>query len=144
MSKHVRDEKVLEPYMYLGQILGKNVRGVLIDCFQEWILIPQEKMEIIKVTGIVPCYLFHLVRRIVYIMSVYRTSLHSNYFLPCGTFSNCSNMQRPPLFFNHYLVYKFRLVVIDAHSSVILQSYSNQANAFLILGHHLHLELLEI
>jgi geranylgeranyl diphosphate synthase, type III len=59
MSKHVRDEKVLEPYMYLGQILGKNVRGVLIDCFQEWILIPQEKMEIIKVTGLVTYYLFH-------------------------------------------------------------------------------------
>lgn len=49
MSNHVRDEKVLEPYMYLGQILGKNVRGVLIDCFQEWILIPQDKMDIIKV-----------------------------------------------------------------------------------------------
>lgn len=46
---HIRDEKVLEPFSYLGQILGKNVRGVLIDCFQEWIAIPEEKMEIIKV-----------------------------------------------------------------------------------------------
>ena len=35
MSEHVRDEKVLEPYLYLGQILGKNVRGVLIDCQQK-------------------------------------------------------------------------------------------------------------
>ena len=52
MSKHVRDEKVLEPYLYLGQILGKNVRGVLIDCFQEWIAIPEEKMELIKVTNL--------------------------------------------------------------------------------------------
>ena len=52
MSNHVRDEKVLEPYMYLGQILGKNVRGVLIDCFQEWILIPQAKMEIMKVPAL--------------------------------------------------------------------------------------------
>ena len=49
MSQHIRDEKVLEPYLYLGQILGKNVRGVLIDCFQEWIAIPEEKMEMIKV-----------------------------------------------------------------------------------------------
>ena len=49
MSTHVRDEKVIEPYLYLGQILGKNVRGILIDCFQEWIAIPEEKMEIIKV-----------------------------------------------------------------------------------------------
>lgn len=53
MSQHIRDEKVLEPYLYLGQILGKNVRGVLIDCFQEWIAIPEEKMEMIKVRYIV-------------------------------------------------------------------------------------------
>ena len=56
MSEHVRDEKVLEPYLYLGQILGKNVRGVLIDCFQEWIAIPEEKMEIIKVSPSLPVH----------------------------------------------------------------------------------------
>ena len=50
MAEHVKDEKIMEPYLYLGQILGKNVRGILIDCFQEWISIPEEKMEIIKVS----------------------------------------------------------------------------------------------
>jgi geranylgeranyl diphosphate synthase type 3 len=48
MTEHIRDEKVLEPYHYIGQILGKNVRGVLIDCFQEWLPIADDKMEIIK------------------------------------------------------------------------------------------------
>ena len=62
MSKHARDEKVLEPYMYLGQILGKNVRGVLIDCFQEWILIPQDKMEIIKVPSLLSYHFFYISR----------------------------------------------------------------------------------
>ena len=52
MAEHVKDEKIMEPYLYLGQILGKNVRGILIDCFQEWISIPEEKMEIIKVSFI--------------------------------------------------------------------------------------------
>lgn len=49
-SGHVRDDKVLEPYAYLGQSLGKNVRGVLIDCFQEWLPIDTERMEVIKVS----------------------------------------------------------------------------------------------
>ena len=52
MAQHVKDEKIMEPYLYLGQILGKNVRGILIDCFQEWISIPDDKMEIIKVSPV--------------------------------------------------------------------------------------------
>ncbi len=45
---HCRDEKCLEPYQYLTQIPGKDVRGLLLDCFQTWLQIPLDKLAAIK------------------------------------------------------------------------------------------------
>ena len=42
------DKELLEPYNYLKQIPGKDVRGHLIDCFQLWLEIPEDKMIRIK------------------------------------------------------------------------------------------------
>ena len=41
-------DMLLEPYAYLKQIPGKDVRGHLIDCFQAWLQIPEEKVAAIK------------------------------------------------------------------------------------------------
>ena len=43
-----RDHNILEPYVYISQVPGKDVRGVLIDCFQLWLGIPAEKITDIK------------------------------------------------------------------------------------------------
>ena len=43
-----RDRRILEPYSYIHQVPGKDVRGVLIDCFQMWLQIPLEKIGRIK------------------------------------------------------------------------------------------------
>jgi geranylgeranyl diphosphate synthase type 3 len=48
MEEHRKDEKCLEPFSYLSKIPGKDVRGSLIDCFQEWLNIPNDKIIIIK------------------------------------------------------------------------------------------------
>mmetsp|Transcript_26143 Transcript_26143/g.61294 ORF Transcript_26143/g.61294 Transcript_26143/m.61294 type:complete len:363 (-) Transcript_26143:337-1425(-) len=45
---HESDEAVLEPFRYIHQVPGKDVRGKLIDAFQVWLKIPQEKIEVIK------------------------------------------------------------------------------------------------
>jgi geranylgeranyl diphosphate synthase type 3 len=45
---HARDESCLEPYSYLSQIPGKDVRGALMDCFQLWLQIPEDKLAAIK------------------------------------------------------------------------------------------------
>jgi geranylgeranyl diphosphate synthase type 3 len=39
---------LLEPFEYLKQIPGKDVRGLLIDCFQQWLQAPEEKIAMIK------------------------------------------------------------------------------------------------
>lgn len=43
-----QDHCILEPYSYISQVPGKDVRGVLIDCFQLWLGIPSEKILNIK------------------------------------------------------------------------------------------------
>lgn len=43
-----RDRRILEPFSYINQVPGKDVRGVLIDCFQMWLQIPMEKIESVK------------------------------------------------------------------------------------------------
>ena len=48
LPPHARDEAVLEPFRYLSQIPGKDVRGMLIDCFQAWLRIPEDKISVIK------------------------------------------------------------------------------------------------
>lgn len=40
--------RILEPFQYLCEIPGKDVRGSLIDCFQEWLRIPEETIHVIK------------------------------------------------------------------------------------------------
>ena len=45
---HEQDEAVLEPMRYLEAQPGKDVRGQLIDCFQQWLRIPQDKVEAVK------------------------------------------------------------------------------------------------
>lgn len=39
---------LLEPFEYLKQIPGKDVRGHLIDCFQQWLQAPEDKIVLIK------------------------------------------------------------------------------------------------
>ncbi len=45
---HLRDKQCLEPFAYLNQIPGKDIRGALIDCFNEWLQLPNDKIVIIK------------------------------------------------------------------------------------------------
>ena len=45
---HVPDRAVLEPFRYINQVPGKDIRGKLIDAFQEWLHIPQDKVGAIK------------------------------------------------------------------------------------------------
>ena len=46
--KHESDESVLEPMRYLSASPGKDVRGQLIDCFQEWLDIPMDRVIAVK------------------------------------------------------------------------------------------------
>jgi geranylgeranyl diphosphate synthase type 3 len=48
MARHEPDDLVLEPLKYLSQIPGKNLRSALIDCFQTWYNIEDEKLQGIK------------------------------------------------------------------------------------------------
>ena len=47
-TAHEQDEAVLEPMRYLSAQPGKDVRGQLIDCFQQWLHIPADKVEEVK------------------------------------------------------------------------------------------------
>lgn len=38
----------LAPYKYLAEIPGKEVRSILINCFNKWLLIPSEQLKKIK------------------------------------------------------------------------------------------------
>jgi geranylgeranyl diphosphate synthase, type III len=42
---HQSDPLLLEPFRYIASVPGKNVRGVLIDCFQHWLQVPDEPMS---------------------------------------------------------------------------------------------------
>jgi len=46
---HEVDALVLEPFKYISETPGKDVRGALIDCFQVWLRIPEDVMRKIKV-----------------------------------------------------------------------------------------------
>jgi len=35
-ESHTPDSSLLEPYSYINSVPGKDVRGVLMDCFQQW------------------------------------------------------------------------------------------------------------
>ena len=45
---HAPDDSVLEPWRYLMEVPGKNVRGMLVDAFNEWLGIPEDKVDSIK------------------------------------------------------------------------------------------------
>eukprot|EP00904_Undaria_pinnatifida_P004111 jgi/Undpi1/13700/HiC_scaffold_9.g03354.m1 len=46
--QHEVDEHVMEPFHYINQVSGKDVRGKLIDAFQVWLIIPGDKIDTIK------------------------------------------------------------------------------------------------
>lgn len=48
VGMHLVDEKVLEPYHYVTETPGKDIRGALIDAFQMWMQIPPERIADIK------------------------------------------------------------------------------------------------
>lgn len=49
MYHHAEDEEILmEPYEYLVQQPGKNVRGALTDAFQHWLKIPADRANAVK------------------------------------------------------------------------------------------------
>lgn len=43
---HTPDQSLLEPYHYINTVPGKDVRGKLIDCFQQWLLV--ENPDVLK------------------------------------------------------------------------------------------------
>ena len=45
---HEVDETLLEPFQYISETPGKDVRGALIDAFNAWLRIPGERVEAIK------------------------------------------------------------------------------------------------
>lgn len=47
-APHAVDDCCLGPFQYLCEVPGKNVRGMLIDAFQTWLQIPEEKIRVIK------------------------------------------------------------------------------------------------
>ena len=45
-------QSLLEPWLYLCQYPGKDVRGKLIEAFNKWIKLPEDKLKIItKIVG---------------------------------------------------------------------------------------------
>jgi geranylgeranyl diphosphate synthase type 3 len=45
---HAVDASILEPFAYISETPGKDVRGALIDAFNAWLKIPPEKVTQIK------------------------------------------------------------------------------------------------
>ena len=41
-------QKLLESYYYLLNVPGKSIRSILINIFQKWLRIPEEKLVIIR------------------------------------------------------------------------------------------------
>jgi len=48
LERHVVDEKVLEPYTYVTETPGKDIRGSLIDAFDAWLHIGADRVAAIK------------------------------------------------------------------------------------------------
>ena len=45
---HTADTELLEPFNYIADLPGKDVRGKLIDCFNAWLQIPLERVIDVK------------------------------------------------------------------------------------------------
>ena len=56
MEKYVNDYSILEPYHYLSRIPGKDVRGLLVDSFQTWLRIPEDKVEVLGLYTMQACW----------------------------------------------------------------------------------------
>jgi geranylgeranyl pyrophosphate synthase len=41
-------DKVLEPYRYVCSVQGKQIRTQLIQCFNEWLHVDQQQVEVVK------------------------------------------------------------------------------------------------
>lgn len=41
-------KKILESYNYLLNIPGKNIRSIMINIFQKWLQIPEDKLLVIR------------------------------------------------------------------------------------------------
>lgn len=52
-EKHALDKSLIEPYHYISSVPGKDVRGKLIDCFNQWLNVPsaQTLNEIKSIIG---------------------------------------------------------------------------------------------
>jgi geranylgeranyl diphosphate synthase type 3 len=48
MNSALTDHKIMEPYAYILELPGKNVRGKLIEAFQLWLKAPPEAEETIQ------------------------------------------------------------------------------------------------
>jgi geranylgeranyl diphosphate synthase, type III len=44
LNRHQVDQSLLEPFYYINSVPGKDVRGTLIDCFQYWFRVQDEKV----------------------------------------------------------------------------------------------------
>ena len=42
------DESILEPWRYIHNVPGKNVRGMMMDAFQLWLKVPDPPLNTIK------------------------------------------------------------------------------------------------
>ncbi len=47
-APHMPDTTLLEAFEYISQVPGKDVRGQLIDAFQVWFQIPEDRVRTIK------------------------------------------------------------------------------------------------
>ena len=43
-EKHILDKSLIEPYHYISSVPGKDVRGKLIDCFNQWLNVPSSQI----------------------------------------------------------------------------------------------------
>jgi len=43
-EKHILDKSLIEPYHYISSVPGKDVRGKLIDCFNQWLNVPSPQI----------------------------------------------------------------------------------------------------
>ena len=47
-TPHMPDTTLLEAFEYISQVPGKDVRGQLIDAFQVWFRIPEDRVSTIE------------------------------------------------------------------------------------------------
>ena len=49
---HTADLKTLEPFTYIANLPGKDVRGKLVECFNEWLRVePERLVDVREIVG---------------------------------------------------------------------------------------------